>query len=269
MAAVADTCLNDSVLSAVLAVSEAAESCEGDTLARLGCNTGAACDALASAVSAATDIVSNAIRDARLRAKRQCALLDKRLEWRFEELVGCSDMLESYERQLCVNRDNFDLCWLEVSLVTAEQLLDEVNPLPCCSSLIFAGDSVPVLSAVADMSHVQEGVDVGYSTVSHPPWLRRGEWNSVTITCRDAFGDAVRVKVEDVMCVFGEGGSCWFASPTCENDIVCLSVAPSTEAVAEVTLYVAIGCVWIHIPLQVRPCCCCCCPRFCCCRCEC
>lgn len=242
----------DVASSSAEAFLRAAEGCEGDTLSRLYSNATEACEAFTSSVSAAVECVVQARTNVRRKASMLSASRVKWLGLQSAEFDSVKVLLEGWERQLCANCCNSeDVDAIEVSMVTADQILRDLTFFPVSSSMICVGHGA--LSEVSTVSHVQEAVDAARSVVSCCPLLKGTEGNTMTISCRDACGDPVRaLKVEDVTAGLAVPTQGWsLSAPTIEDGTVSVRVSLATDAANTASLCAVIACTSFLLPLQV------------------
>lgn len=209
-----------------------AARCDGELIARLEANVAAASfhasAALTSAAAAVVERVSSFLSADHLHAQAA----DKLLEMCEDEIDAGLKMFRACLLQSCVN--DATQAFFEDTISTAHAAIDRLNVFPSISAV----RTLPVVhfaERVDGASHIVLGIEPARCTVSHLPWLARGQWNRVTITLADSAGEPVlAVTPDDVFLTADSGALGWcrgpvsvesnaisfglFLEPTCSDD---------------------------------------------------
>lgn len=169
---------------------------DSDFTGRLDTHTAAATVNTVALVSYMVATVQSCVPAFASNARRHLRTADKRLLLKAEELDGAKKAFLVLLQHATSGEDTDELL-KELGDVIARSLdsLDGFSP----TSTMLAFSCVETLEQISECSSIDIGIDVSRSSISHAPWLTRGERSNVVITVVDAVGEALPgLTAEDV-----------------------------------------------------------------------
>lgn len=176
-------------------------------------------------------------------------VVDKRLEMKEAELA---DTLKTLEACIHLSYAGDDTPEFSVdSDLAINQFLKLTNTSPEAPSVITSAQS-HVAKCVLTVARLQTGIHPARCNVSHLPWLKRGEYNSVSVAAVDAFGEPIRgLTAGDVVCAVVCDGGWSVMSVDVESSTITVGLLLLVECSDVAVLDVVIGGIEVTIPLKV------------------
>lgn len=244
-------------MHALPGIQSSASACDGVALGRLDANVAGAVAHITTNVSIIIGSVEQCVPAFVHRARQRARVGDKQLVMTLEKYDDNMDTLESLLQHLSAGDDS--LAFLEDSIAGVRQLTDTLGlpPSPALCHTACSG----VVQCVDTASRIQASVDPELSTVSHAPWLTRGECNPVKINVLDSCREPVPcLSPADVYCMLEGDAEEWHVASTFVEDgivtigvyvaINCASTGTGTSTTS-VVLVVHIGPIRMTLPIKV------------------
>lgn len=236
--------------SKISALSSVASRCDGVLISRLDAFTLDAVSHITASVSALSDAVHQCVPAFVSNVRRRARTADKLLEMTLEEFDAALKTLAAFMQQCALG--DFRLEFTQDTMDALRRILR--GDAFCPVSVVLGPSSANAATqGTLESSCIVLGIDSARTKVSCPPWLTRGEGNTIRVTVFDTVGEPVRgITPVDVLCALDHECVGWSVESVCvEANTVTLLLAVALECSDAARLDVRIWDVTTSIPLKV------------------